>query len=467
MQTSAAEWGALSSTFQSCLDEAFLDGLAGCGWSITTLTQLGAADANYGRWLAPVYPIDDPERGTTLYVCAEKVRGMSVDGLQLDQRVDVDATWAFAAAPTDTSDADHRPPTTGEEAGEEVRGAAAEAPDEEDDPLDDGPSPSSSAPRPPPARSLQVRERAIERWSQRAAQYAALLEGQPLFSTLAHRLVDLLNVSAPASPIFLARFHAIDLACGAGCAADALLSRYPLAQVHLIEPAPSMLNLAQRRLEGMYGSAALLSSQLLRAEDVRLLAAQVAFQPVDAVLCNAAMQAMREEDVYPQVAAILRPGGSFVHNLWAHSWADGCHRAHEESRQWKRLINRALLRHQEPPHYPPPPTASEEEAGVDLGCRSLEGLTEVARRSGLVVADTLVDEDEVRCELMVEWAAMTSEWLRRLGAKAAQVLDTAKELARRETMPIRTIRIRLVKVGSPPPLNSAAPRQAEGSLGYS
>lgn len=64
----------LFSAWKSYLSHGFLASLDAHGWSIRTLTQLGAPDANYGAWSRPVYPISDETRGRVLYLLAEKIR---------------------------------------------------------------------------------------------------------------------------------------------------------------------------------------------------------------------------------------------------------------------------------------------------------------------------------------------------------------------------------------------------------
>lgn len=58
--------------WRSFLSPAFLALLSSSGWTVRTLTQLGAADANYGLWQSEVFPIEDESKGRVLYLLAEK-----------------------------------------------------------------------------------------------------------------------------------------------------------------------------------------------------------------------------------------------------------------------------------------------------------------------------------------------------------------------------------------------------------
>lgn len=70
----APQYRSLLMSWRSYLSPAFLAALERHGWTIHTLTQLGAPDANYGAWSAEVFPIEDESKGRVLYLLAEKVR---------------------------------------------------------------------------------------------------------------------------------------------------------------------------------------------------------------------------------------------------------------------------------------------------------------------------------------------------------------------------------------------------------
>ena len=450
VQKSGASWGMMQATFQCCLDQAFLDAMEAGGWEVMKCTQLGAEDANYGRWMAPVYSMDDPEKGVTVLVCAVKVRSMTVAGKQLDQRLDVKATLAMvegAAVPAESTDEDINSSAGGLE---EDEAAAAAVESDDDEPDDDGPSLAGSSAQPQlvhdnadEARSL--RERVVDSWNQRAQSYSALVQQHPLLSTLAHRLLDLLPLPFSSDSL---SFHAIDLACGTGCVADALLSRYPKAGVHLIDPATSMLNAARSSLAAKYGSSALLSCEMLRADDIHILGTAFDYRPVDAIVCSAAMYLCREADVYPGVAQLLADGGSFVYNLWGHAWADLAERERDEGWQWKRLVNQALVEHNEPPAYlhAKSPASAQHSLGAQSTLRSFAVLSEEAARHGLVLDEMVLDCDEVGCDLMVDSLAMSERWLARLGRdKRERVLGRARELGKGESMRVQTVRVKVTK----------------------
>ena len=446
VQRTGSNWGMLQSTFQSCLDQPFLDEMEAGGWEVMKCTQLGAEDASYGRWRAPVYGMDDPMHGVTVFVCAVKVRAMRVAGRELEQRLDVKATLAMAkggAAATESTDEDTSSNPGGTEE-DEAGAAGSESDGEEYD--DDGPSLAvpchSLLEKADEARLL--RERVIDSWNQRAHSYHALLQQQPLFSSLAHRLLDLLPLPTASDSISC---RVIDLACGTGCAADALLSRYPLARVHLIDPATSMLNIARSTLADKYGSQALLSCDMLRMNDIHILGTDFAFQPVDAIVCNASMHLCREEDVYAGVAQLLADGGSFVYNLWGHAWSDLAEREDEESWQWKRLVNQSLIEHNEPPAYLHAKSSmGQQRPAGGNGPRSFAVLSSVAALHGLVVDEMVQDCDEVSCELMIDFPAMSEKWLGRLGKeKREKVLARARQLGREERMRVQTVRVKVTK----------------------
>ena len=446
VQRTGNSWGMLQSTFQSCLDQDFLSAMEAGGWEIMKCTQLGASDASYGRWQAPVYGMDDPTHGVTVFVCAVKVRAMKVAGKEVDQRLDVKATLAMAeggATAAESTDEDTNSSAGGME--EDEIAAASESDDDEDD----GPSLAVASSqrhllldRPDEARSW--RERVIDSWNQRAHSYDALLQQQPLFTTLAHRLLDLLPLAHTSDTL---SFRAIDLACGTGCAGDALLSRYPKARVHLIDPATSMLNMARSSLAAKYGSTALLSCDMLRMDDIHILGTSYDFQPVDAIVCNVSMHLCREQDVYSGIAQLLADGGSFVYNLWGHAWADLAEREEEESWKWKRLVNQSLIEHKEPPTYLHAHRPQSGQRAVPAnGLRSFSVLSTVAAAHGLVVDEMVLDCDEVSCELMIDFAAMSDRWLARLGMEKRQrVLARARQLGSEERMRVQTVRVKVTK----------------------
>ena len=437
IQRSGAAWGVLQSTFHSAFDAAFMQALDDGGWDILRLAVLGGEGANYGRWHAPVYAVDDDEHGVTLYVCAVKVRGMRVaGGREVDQRMDVDATLRFA----DTPDPDYSAPSPmGSDSSSSPPSLPADDADQDDGPSSSFTSRSLLSPSPSSSLSLR-RERIIDSWNARAAAYDALTHAHSLFTTLAHRLIDLIDAPSHLTPL-----RAIDLACGPGIASLALLSRYPLARVHLVDPSPAMMNLALSHLHPLHPDA-VAASHLLRAEDVRVLCEEYMWKGVQVVVCNAAMHLMREEEVYEAVGGLLEEGGSLVYNLWGHAWADTVGREEEESWQWKRLVNQALVEVGEAPYYAKRGGGGGgERGGGGGGGRTFGQLSGVAGRCGLVVDEMVMDEDEVGCGLMIEHQAMSKGWLGGLGKKRAVVLARAKELAREERMRVRTIRVRVTK----------------------
>ena len=300
-----------------------------------------------------------------------------------------------------------------------------------------GPPPPSPVHLPSTLAPAQRRERVVDSWNQRAAAYDAMVLAHPLFTTLAHRLIDLVDLPSHLTPL-----RAIDLACGPGVASLALLSRYPLARIHLVDPSPAMMNFALSHLHPSHADA-VVASHLLRAEDVRLLSSEYAWTPVQLVLCNAAMHLMREEDVYEAVAGLLEEGGSMVYNLWGHAWAETVGREGEESWQWKRLVNQALVEVGEAPMYTK--GGGMGRGGVGGEGRTFRQLSEVAGRWGLVVDEMMMDEDEVGCELIIEHHAMSRGWLAGLGRKREAVVERVKRLAREERMKVRTICVKVTK----------------------
>ena len=166
-------------------------------------------------------------------------------------------------------------------------------------------------------------------------------------------------------------------------------------------------------------------------EDISILGTGFNFRPVDAIFCNVSMHICSEEDVYPGIAQLLADGGSFVYNLWGHAWSDLAEREEEESWRWKRLVNQSLIEHSEPPNHLHAKAPSSHRAAAGKGLRSFAVLSSVAAQHGLVVDEMELDCDEVSCELMIDFAAMSERWLGRLGkGKREKVLQRARQLGR-------------------------------------
>lgn len=101
----------------------------------------------------------------------------------------------------------------------------------------------------------------------------------------------------------------LELCCGAGLLAEALLERFPNSSVHGLDGSPEMLRAAQSRLV-RYGSRFTSQSFDLAASEWR-----VALEGVDAVVSSLAIHHLddqQKQTLFADVYRMLRAGGVFV-----------------------------------------------------------------------------------------------------------------------------------------------------------
>ena len=239
----------------------------------------------------------------------------------------------------------------------------------------------------------------IQSWQDRAQAYQTITERYPLFGQLSERLVDLLPAAFSGT--------LIDLAAGTGLSTECVLTRYPHAQVYLVEPAQAMLALALQRVgERISGHAQ------LAAEELGKLSVQA-----DAVVCSAAMHLLDETQVFPQVASCLKPGGLFVFNLWWHSWEVTAHI--DPGPCWRAVLEQALVECGELSELLPVPSRPR--------VRTRQGLSQAAEQAGLSIVRSIVDTDQLPLRFFIDFAAMSEAFLHTLTpSRRAAVLKRAQ-----------------------------------------
>jgi ubiquinone/menaquinone biosynthesis C-methylase UbiE len=124
----------------------------------------------------------------------------------------------------------------------------------------------------------------------------------PCFTETSKRLVKLLNVRAPAT--------VVDLACGTGQTAVALLEAVPAGiDLVLVDMSPAMLSFARKALPS--GNCTFMQG---RGEELRRL---LQGRKVQYVICNRAIWHMDLSQVLGGVNQILADGGKFAFNTFA------------------------------------------------------------------------------------------------------------------------------------------------------
>ena len=91
-------------------------------------------------------------------------------------------------------------------------------------------------------------------------------------------------------------------------------------------------------------------------------------------------------------------------------------------------------------------TARLHRAACTVSTRCASQVQQAAQAAGLLVDELMLDADEVSCDMMLEFEAMSERWLGSIGeAKRRQVMDRARELGRAATFRVHTVRIRVTK----------------------
>lgn len=262
---------------------------------------------------------------------------------------------------------------------------------------------------------------ALPNWDARAKGYLAFTLRYPLFSLLADRLIALLP------PRF--RGSVLDLGVGSGLVSERLLERFPGARVHLLEPTPGMMALAQERLSGLVSGFYQDKAGEMGELGLRW----------DAVLCNAAFHLMEEKGVLASVARILQPGGLFGFNLWGHAFEATADLEQEDELQEVLAIAASSLKLSLP-----------LQLGQTPGrVRTLHALREAARHAGLELEGPWFNADEVPLQFWLDFWAMSPEWPRGLNPpQRRQLLEMASELARDRFFTLHTVRFLACKPSS-------------------
>ena len=548
VQRSGQAWGLVSNTWNSCMTPKLMQRLTAAGWSLIRMTRLGAADANYNRWHGPVFAMDDPDRGITIYATYVKTRRTQPARSSL---LMVDTSYQ---RPTDR----HSQATVGSIAPQQhhhqLRQHSAASTSSDESPLNDqsdsdrpqsrnsfsnesgndaptsgtnasldmSPADDDSTDSPTDAASMdserrrrfadlaaadrRAREFVIDSWNDRAEAYSKLLTDYDMFTRFAQRLIDLLPLeqeSIRQNNATMAQFTPIkivDLGAGTGCVSVSLLHRFPLAQVHIVEPSLHMLTAARRSIQALQAKAdsrqsdAILSCDMIRGEDCAILAREASFEPVQGVLCSTAMHLMNENQILPQVHALLEDGGVFCYNLLSHSFdvTRASHQANEAA--WKRAVNAALLQCGEITLYDlsapasaasdtddkqvgkapaesagasasndskpaavdsslPPASPMSATSPVDVcidSIRSVASLQQCAAVNGFALDALQVDTDLVTVDLFVAFNAMNPQWLHQYKDKRQRIIDTARSLARQQPpVEMQTVRVRMMKLRQP------------------
>jgi SAM-dependent methyltransferase len=123
----------------------------------------------------------------------------------------------------------------------------------------------------------------------------------------------------------------LDIGCGTGSVMECLLQSVPGAQVVGVDSDPSLLLLAEKRLEKWSGRACLLNADLRRAEWWAPLPC-----PFDAVVSATALHWLTPaqlEGLYAQLPILLRPGGIFLNADHVRSDSQAIQGAWEQHRE--------------------------------------------------------------------------------------------------------------------------------------
>jgi SAM-dependent methyltransferase len=264
----------------------------------------------------------------------------------------------------------------------------------------------------------------VASWDLRAAAYDALTGRQPLFETMARRLLGMLGVAALPDGARL-----LDVGGGSGLVSALALAEAPGLRVVLAEPAAAMRQRAVARLERFGGRVRVVASA---AEELAAAEVRAAGEPdAAAAVSSATMHLVELEPALAAVAGCLAPGGGFAFNLWWHAWAET---AGEEVPGWRAPVEAALAAlGEEVPVWPERPRSAPLDAARLAAAAGSAGLEQVA---------AAIDRDPVPGGFFVEFAAMDPGFLRDLPAPRREaVLERAVALA--QTVEVATVRFLL------------------------
>ncbi len=265
----------------------------------------------------------------------------------------------------------------------------------------------------PEQKSATPQDRALKSWDTRARSYLALTLRYPIFSLLADRLISQLPGNFSGS--------ALDLGAGAGLISERLLERFPTARVHLLEPAPGMMALAQDRLSGLVSGFYRDKAEEMGEVGLRW----------DAVLCNAAFHLMEERSVLAAVSGILRGEGVFCFNLWGHSFEATADLDPQDAQEEILAMAAAGL------DLPLPLQCRHSRPRV----RRLAALRRDASQAGMILEGPWIDKDEVPLAFFLDFSAMSPEWPAGLEPlQRSRLLERASSMAEGSISTIHSVR---------------------------
>ncbi len=250
--------------------------------------------------------------------------------------------------------------------------------------------------------SEQTQDDVIRSWHDRAHAYNLLIERWPIFTNMVSRLLEFIPKEFDG--------HALDIGGGSGLLAEHLLENFPKSRVTLVEPAEEMRAMASRRLGNRVEIRDAKSDKLDNLDFV-----------ADAALCSASFHLMNEETTLPSVASVLKKGSVFAVNCWGHSFDKAI--ALNKEVDWIQFVDQALSEFdQSPIHYPKKTTPR---------IKSEEGLRKIGKACGLHLLETKIVITEIETQFDIEFAAMDSNFLRRVEKDTRkQVINRALNLCR-------------------------------------
>lgn len=261
-------------------------------------------------------------------------------------------------------------------------------------------------------------------WSHRAEAYDRLSRREPLFGTLARRLVE----HVPGS---LAGIPWMDLGAGAGLLAEQVLRTDRGSHAHLVEPVSAMRELARRRLAPYRDSFTIHEA---RAEDVGELGVRV-----QAVLSSAALHLASLEETFAGVSKCLASDGVFHFNLWGHSFDETVSEEPPHD-AWRPTLALALEDIGRIDDMPP------ERTTPPRNVHSRASLGALAERNGFHPPEVHVDRDPVMRGLDLEFASMAPGFLAELSPEERSGVLESTRGALSEPRDYASVRVLLRRV---------------------
>jgi ubiquinone/menaquinone biosynthesis C-methylase UbiE len=207
---------------------------------------------------------------------------------------------------------------------------------------------------------------------------ATYLEGVRGAIPLAAEQLELLLRLLAHQPGGVRRF--LDLGCGDGALAVAILGQHPRAHATLLDFSEQMLEAARRRLAGQTRRARFVLADYGRAAWTTAVAGAAPFDAIVSGLSIHHQSDPGKRRVYRQVFELLRPGGLFLnleHVSSATPWVEGVHDEHFVDALWRYSQHRgeASSRHEvKRRYYDRPDKAANRLAPVEQQCRWLRRL---------------------------------------------------------------------------------------------